>query len=68
MKVNLDPEHFKLVQDFDARFAGPIGLREATSFTVQGDWSFGTDVSVVGAVELPAEDARRVDDGTVLRG
>ncbi|MBO1031034.1 UTP--glucose-1-phosphate uridylyltransferase [Tessaracoccus sp. SD287] len=68
VKVNLDPEHFKLVQDFDARFAGPIGLREATSFTVQGDWSFGTDVSVVGAVELPAEDARRVDDGTVLRG
>lgn len=68
VKVNLDPEHFKLVQDFDARFAGPIGLREATSFAVQGDWSFGTDVSVVGAVELPAEDARRVDDGTVLRG
>ena len=68
VKVNLDPEHFKLVQDFDARFAGPIGLREATSFTVHGDWSFGTDVSVVGAVELPAEDARRVEDGTVLRG
>ena len=68
VKVNLDPDHYKLVQDFDARFAGPLGLRGATSFAVQGDWSFGTDVTVVGSVALTADDARTVDDGTVLQG
>ena len=67
VKIDLDPEHYKLVQDFDARFAGPLGLREATSFEVQGDWSFGTGVSVVGAVELGAAERGLIADGTVLR-
>ncbi|MGA4669096.1 UTP--glucose-1-phosphate uridylyltransferase [Propionibacteriaceae bacterium Y1923] len=68
VKVNLDPDHYKLVHDFDARFPAPIGLRGATSFDVAGDWSFGEDVSVVGAVSLDAEQAGPVADGTVLRG
>lgn len=68
VKVSLDGDHYKLIQDFDSRFEGPISLREASSFEVNGDWHFGRDVKVVGDVTLPAEEAGVVEDGTVLRG
>jgi UTP--glucose-1-phosphate uridylyltransferase len=57
---------YKLVADFDVRFkAGAPSLREAESFVVDGDWTFGENVKVVGAVKLTGERGR-VDAGTVL--
>jgi UTP--glucose-1-phosphate uridylyltransferase len=51
--VDLDPDYFKLVRDFDARFpAGPPSLVQAERFVVRGDTTFGPDVVVKGEVEL----------------
>ena len=64
--VSLSDE-YKLIADFDARFAdGPPSLVAADRLTVEGDVRFGRDVVVRGTarVEGPAE----VPDGTVLGG
>ncbi|HEX6151533.1 UTP--glucose-1-phosphate uridylyltransferase [Nocardioides sp.] len=67
--VDLDDTHYRLVGEFDKRFPeGAPSLREATRLTVEGDWTFGRDVRVVGEVELEASSAKRVDSGTVLGG
>ena len=51
--VHLDPKPYRTIADFDARFPlGPPSLRQATSLTVRGDWTFGAGVVVVGDVEL----------------
>ncbi len=65
--VELD-SHYTLVHDFDTRFpAGAPSLRKARSFAVRGDWTFGSDVSVIGEVALDApEGHHRVEAGTVL--
>ena len=70
-RVDLDGSYYKLIDDFDRRFAaGAPSLVRADSLTVRGDWTFGADVQVVGAAVL--EDAgtpSRVQDGaTVGRG
>jgi UTP--glucose-1-phosphate uridylyltransferase len=65
--VSLDGEFYKLVGDFDKRFPdGAPSLREAESFTVRGDWTFGHGVKVVGDVALRAKAATRVEGGTIL--
>ena len=67
--VELDDDHYKLVGEFDKRFPdGAPSLKEATSLTVDGDWTFGHGVRVVGEVELEANSAQRVAAGTVLSG
>ncbi|MGZ5405845.1 MAG: UTP--glucose-1-phosphate uridylyltransferase, partial [Nocardioides sp.] len=49
--VELDADHYKLVGQFDKRFPdGAPSLREATRLTVEGDWTFGRGVRVVGDV------------------
>jgi len=59
---------YKLVGDFDKRFKeGAPSLRQAESFVVDGDWSFGDNVKVVGKVTLDGERGR-VESGTVLTG
>ncbi len=51
--VDLDPSHYKLVGDFDARFAeGVPSLRQARRLVVNGDWRFGPGVTVVGEAVL----------------
>ncbi|WP_265521204.1 UTP--glucose-1-phosphate uridylyltransferase [Oerskovia flava] len=66
--VDLDSAAYKLIADFDRRFAaGPPSLVEATSLTVRGDWTFGAQVRVDGAGLL--EDAgspSSVPDGAVV--
>ena len=65
--VDLDGEHYKLVGEFDKRFPeGAPSLRNATSLTVAGDWTFCKGVEVVGEVALESSSAQRVDGGTVL--
>ena len=69
--VELDPEHFKLLRDFDARFpAGAPSLVACERLTVQGDVAFGAGVVVRGTVTVrQTEDGqRRIEDGAVLDG
>ncbi|RNL62409.1 UTP--glucose-1-phosphate uridylyltransferase [Nocardioides marmoriginsengisoli] len=63
--VDLDGT-YKLVAEFDKRFkSGAPSLRAAESFVVDGDWTFGENVTVVGSVKLSGEHGR-VESGTVL--
>jgi UTP--glucose-1-phosphate uridylyltransferase len=65
--VELDDEHFKLITDFDERFAaGPPSLAECERLEVEGDVSFGRDIVVRGRVRV--EGPRRIEDGTLLEG
>jgi UTP--glucose-1-phosphate uridylyltransferase len=66
--VDLDSANYKLIDDFDARFAdGVPSLREAKQLVVHGDWYFGRDVTVVGEAVLDDQGApSRVEPGTVL--
>jgi len=66
--VDLDSRHYKTMAGFDARFPhGAPSLRGATSLTVRGDWTFGRDVTVTGAVTLPdAGSPQTVGDGSRL--
>ena len=67
--VQLDARHFKLVRDFEERFAaGPPSLVEAERLTVRGDVAFGADVVVRGAVtvEQRGDGPLRIEDGAVL--
>jgi UTP--glucose-1-phosphate uridylyltransferase len=69
--VDLDPEHFKLVRDFDARFAaGAPSLVACERLAVRGDVAFGAGVVVRGAVTVEQGDGgqRRIEDGAVLEG
>ena len=51
--VTLDPDHYRTVAAFDARFpAGIPSLVLAESLTVEGDWTFGAKVSIVGPARL----------------
>ena len=43
-----------------------VPMKKATSLTVDGDWTFGQGVQVIGQVELKAKSAQRVSDDTVL--
>jgi UTP--glucose-1-phosphate uridylyltransferase len=69
--VALDPEHFKTLAAFDARFpAGAPSLRACERLVVRGDVTFGAGVTCRGSVEVaaPAGEPRRIPDGAVLEG
>lgn len=69
--VELDARFYKLVRDFDARFAaGPPSLVGAERLTVRGDVAFGAQVVVRGAVtvEHDGDGQKRIADGTLLEG
>jgi UTP--glucose-1-phosphate uridylyltransferase len=68
--VELDPGHYKTIGAFEQRFpAGAPSLMQASSLTVRGDWTFGRDVTVVGAGLLSDEgEPKVVAGGTILRG
>ncbi|WP_309647648.1 UTP--glucose-1-phosphate uridylyltransferase [Nocardioides sp.] len=67
--VDLDTDHYKLVGEFDKRFPeGAPSMRQATSLKVEGDWTFGKGVQIVGDVALDATSAQRVAPATVLGG
>ncbi len=65
--VELDPKFYKLLDEFEKRFpAGPPSLREAQRLIVHGDVTFEEGVRVRGAVELNADEPKRIDPGTTL--
>jgi UTP--glucose-1-phosphate uridylyltransferase len=60
--VDLDPSFYKLVGDFEPRFAdGTPSLRDARRFVVRGDVWFGEDVVVRGDAEVVAPDDERLE-------
>jgi UTP--glucose-1-phosphate uridylyltransferase len=64
--VDLDPDFYKLVGDFEARIPHPPSLVGCRSLTVHGDVAFGRDVVVRGDVVV--EGPARIPDGAVLEG
>jgi UTP--glucose-1-phosphate uridylyltransferase len=65
--VELDPEFYKLLDDFEQRFPGGApSLREAERLVVNGDVTFGEGVRVRGAVELDVDEPTLIDAGTTL--
>jgi UTP--glucose-1-phosphate uridylyltransferase len=63
----LDPAHYKLIADFEARFPpGAPSLREAERLTVEGDVTFGAGVVVRG--EATVSGPEPVPDGAALGG
>ncbi|TIC88239.1 UTP--glucose-1-phosphate uridylyltransferase [Nocardioides sp. GY 10113] len=67
--IDLDSGYYKLVGDFDQRFPeGAPSLQKASSFRIQGDYTFGHGVQVMGDVELSGKGAQRVPAGEVLGG
>lgn len=63
--VRLDPDHYKLVRDFEAHFPqGAPSLVGATGLKVEGDVTFGAGVVVRGDVTVTGP--ATLDDGTVL--
>ena len=57
--VRLDPEHYRTIADFEARFPHTPSLASATSLTVKGDWTFDAGVVVTGDARLEDEGAGR---------
>ena len=70
LEVELDPDFYKLLEDFESRFpAGPPSLVQCERFAVRGDVVFGADVVARESVEIVHEgDQKRVEDGAVLEG
>ena len=67
--VDLDKRFYGVLDSFDSRFpGGPPSLRDAERLVVQGDVTFGPGVVVRGAVEIEADEPRRIEDGAVLSG
>jgi UTP--glucose-1-phosphate uridylyltransferase len=65
--VDLDSSYYKLVPDFERRFPdGAPSLRDASSLKVNGDWTFGARVKVVGDVTLQTAAAEHIAAGSVL--
>ena len=61
--VSLQAGSYKLIQDFEPRFPyGVPSLKDASSLEVQGDWTFGADVTVIGDAVL-GEEGGEVPEG-----
>jgi len=65
--VDLDGDFYKHVTEFDKRFPdGAPSMKEASALRVEGDWTFGRGVKLVGDVALEATAAQRIAPGTVV--
>jgi UTP--glucose-1-phosphate uridylyltransferase len=64
--VDLDKDHYKLIDGFTERFAaGAPSLRDADSLTVRGDWTFGSGVRAEGKAALTGDGGTVPDGATV---
>jgi len=66
--VDLDPRYYKTMGAFEQRFPeGAPSLRDAATLSVRGDWTFGSDVTVVGdGVLEEADTPATLQDGTII--
>jgi UTP--glucose-1-phosphate uridylyltransferase len=66
--LELDSRYYKTIAAFDERFpSGAPSLQRAISLSIEGDWTFEHDVSIVGAVKLEdRKEPQRVPAGSVL--
>jgi UTP--glucose-1-phosphate uridylyltransferase len=66
--VDLDSRHYKVVAGFDRHFPeGVPSMRRAEQLVVHGDWTFGSNVTVVGKAELEDRgEPSRVEDGATV--
>jgi UTP--glucose-1-phosphate uridylyltransferase len=63
--VALDPDYFKLLRDYEERFAsGEPSLVQCDRFEVEGDVHFGAGVTARGTVKVVGP--KRVEDGATL--
>lgn len=66
--IDLD-DHYKYIADFDRLLPhGSPSLAGCSSFAVHGEVTFGSDVTCEGDVEVVADGAAEVPDGTHLQG
>lgn len=69
--VDLDPAHYKLINDLEARFPhGAPSLLVCTQFWVEGDIKFGAEVRLKGEVRLVNRSGKQVEvaTGAVIEG
>lgn len=67
--VDLDPDNYRLLSDFEARFPNGVpSLRACRSLRVRGDVTFGADVVVLGDVQVDASGSAVIPDGAQLEG
>jgi UTP--glucose-1-phosphate uridylyltransferase len=65
--VTLDDDYYRLLPDFERRFpAGPPSLRRCRRLEVEGDVTFGGDVTAIGEVRVTGP--CHIPDGQVLGG
>ena len=70
-EINLDPEFYRLIDRFDARFpSGPPSLIACARLRIRGDVAFGKDVVLRGNVEIdnPAGGQIVIPDAGLLQG
>jgi UTP--glucose-1-phosphate uridylyltransferase len=67
--IQLDRDFYKLIDEFERRFpGGPPSLRLCDRLTVEGDVTFGSEVTVEGEVEVVTGEKASIPDGSSLRG
>src|SRR5215207_9073068 len=66
--LELDSRYYKTIAAFDERFpSGAPSLRRASSLSIEGDWTFELDVTIVGAAKLQdRKESQKVPAGSVL--
>jgi UTP--glucose-1-phosphate uridylyltransferase len=66
--VDLDPDYYKLVTDFEARFPTTPSLLECDTLHIKGDIKFGSNVTLKGQVQLNNEtqEQRVIEDNAVI--
>jgi len=51
-EIDLDPRHYRLIQDFDRLVTVVPSLRDADALVVRGEWHFDGPVAITGELEL----------------
>ncbi|MDO5082647.1 MAG: UTP--glucose-1-phosphate uridylyltransferase [Arachnia propionica] len=66
-EVSLDGAHYKTIQKFEERIPQAPSLKDATALRVEGDWTFGRGVRVVGEAVLTDQGGpATVPDGATI--
>ncbi len=69
--IKLDEEYYRNISDFQSRFASGVpALDQCTELSVEGDFSFGKNIKLLGKVHLRNTSASQVniEDDSVLEG